>query len=69
MKFVALALIRFYQACLSPALPSCCRFYPSCSAYAYDAVKKWGTLRGVCLAAERLLRCRPWGGHGYDPVP
>jgi len=69
MKFVALALIRFYQACLSPALPSCCRFYPSCSAYAYDAVKKWGTLRGVRLAAERLLRCRPWGRHGYDPVP
>jgi len=69
MKFVALALIRFYQACLSPALPSCCRFYPSCSAYAYDAVKKWGTLRGVRLAAERLLRCRPWGGQGYDTVP
>ena len=69
MKFVALALIRFYQACLSPALPSCCRFYPSCSAYAYDAVKKWGILRGVGLAAERLLRCRPWGRHGYDPVP
>lgn len=69
MKSATLALIRFYQACLSPTLPSCCRFYPSCSAYAYDAVKKWGTFRGVRLAAERFLRCRPWGGQGYDPVP
>ena len=69
MKFVTLAAIRFYQACLSPALPSACRYYPSCSAYAYDAVEKWGVWRGVCLAVGRILRCRPWGAYGYDPVP
>ena len=69
MKSVTLALIRFYQACLSPALPSCCRFHPSCSAYAYEAVEKWGIRQGVRMTVERLLRCRPWGGQGYDPVP
>ena len=69
MKFVALALIRFYQACLSPMMPLACHFYPSCSAYAYEAVEKWGLWRGVRLALGRLLRCRPWGTHGYDPVP
>jgi len=68
MKFAALALIRFYQVCLSPRLPSSCRYYPSCSAYAYEAVEKWGLWRGVGMAFRRLLRCRPWGGHGYDPV-
>jgi putative membrane protein insertion efficiency factor len=69
VKFVALGLIRFYQGCLSPALPSACRFYPSCSAYAYEAVEKWGVWRGARLALGRLLRCRPRGAHGYDPVP
>jgi hypothetical protein len=68
MKFAALALIRFYQVCLSPRLPSSCRYYPSCSAYAYEAVEKWGLWRGVGMAFRRLLRCRPLGGHGYDPV-
>ncbi len=69
MKSLALALIRFYQACLSPVLPSSCRFYPTCSSFAYEAVGKWGMWRGIRLTARRLLRCRPWGGHGYDPVP
>jgi hypothetical protein len=69
MKSAALALIRFYQVCLSPALPSSCRFYPSCSAYAYEAVEKWGIMQGARLTVERLLRCRPWGEQGYDPVP
>ena len=69
MRFFALALIRFYQACLSPVLSSSCRFYPTCSTFAYEAVGKWGTWRGIGLTARRLLRCRPWGGHGYDPVP
>ena len=69
MRFFALALIRFYQACLSPVLPSSCRFYPTCSTFAYEAVGKWGSWRGIELTARRLLRCRPWGGHGYDPVP
>ncbi len=69
IRFLALGLIRFYQGALSPALPSSCRFYPSCSQYAYEAVEKWGTARGVKLALGRFLRCRPLGGFGYDPVP
>ena len=69
MKFITLALIRFYQVCLSPAFPSACRFYPTCSAYAYEAVERWGAWRGVGLALGRLMRCRPYGRHGIDLVP
>jgi putative membrane protein insertion efficiency factor len=69
MKSLALGLIRFYQGGLSPVLPSSCRYYPSCSAFAYEAVDKWGLRRGVPMALRRLLHCHPWGGHGYDPVP
>lgn len=69
VKSLMLALIRFYQTGVSPALPSSCRYYPSCSAYAYEAVEKRGVGRGIHLAMARLLRCRPWGGCGYDPVP
>lgn len=69
LKVLALGLIRFYQACLSPAFPSACRHYPSCSTYAYEAVEKWGVWKGGRLALGRLLRCRPWGSYGYDPVP
>lgn len=69
MKFLALSLIRFYQAAISPALPSSCRFYPTCSAYAAQAVERYGVWKGAGLAVRRLLRCRPFGGHGYDPVP
>ena len=68
-RWLVLALIRFYQICLSPIIPSSCRYYPSCSAYAYQAVEKWGVLQGVCMAARRLSRCGPGGGFGYDPVP
>jgi putative membrane protein insertion efficiency factor len=70
MKFLILGLIRFYQACLSPVMPSACRFHPSCSAYAFEAVERWGVWRGGRLALARLIRCRPWSGSfGYDPVP
>jgi len=69
VKSLALGLIRFYQACLSPVFPSACRFYPSCSAYAFEAVEKWGVRAGTRLALARLLRCRPWGPFGCDPVP
>lgn len=69
VKFITLGLIKFYQACLSPLIPSSCRFYPTCSAYAYEAVERWGIWRGFGLALYRLLRCRPCGGHGFDPVP
>jgi hypothetical protein len=64
-----LGSIRFYQVCLSPVIPSSCRYYPSCSVYAYEAVAKWGAWEGARLAVRRMLSCRPWGGHGYDPVP
>ncbi len=69
MKFLALASIRFYQATLSPLLLPACRFYPTCSSYACEAIERHGVWHGGGLALRRLLRCRPWGGHGYDPVP
>jgi hypothetical protein len=69
VKFITLGLIKFYQACLSPIIPSSCRFYPSCSAYSYEAVERWGAWRGIHLALGRLIRCRPYGGQGFDPVP
>jgi putative membrane protein insertion efficiency factor len=62
-------LIRFYQLFISPVLPPSCRYLPSCSAYAAEAITTHGALRGSWLAVRRLLRCHPWGGSGYDPVP
>jgi uncharacterized protein len=62
-------LIRLYQLTVSPLLGPSCRYQPSCSEYARQAVTKFGALKGVYLAAARLLRCHPWGGSGYDPVP
>ncbi|HTV56925.1 MAG TPA: membrane protein insertion efficiency factor YidD [Terriglobia bacterium] len=64
-----LALIRGDQLFISPLLPPSCRFVPTCSAYAYEAVEKWGVFRGVWYTLRRLLRCQPFGGQGYDPVP
>jgi putative membrane protein insertion efficiency factor len=64
-----LALIRFYQWAISPGLPKVCRFYPSCSQYAYEAVLKHGPWRGTWLATGRLVRCNPWNPGGVDPVP
>lgn len=61
--------IRFYQLCISPLLPSACRFTPTCSQYAIEALRKHGPFRGSWLALRRILRCHPWGGSGYDPVP
>lgn len=61
--------IRFYQLLISPLLPPACRFEPTCSVYAMEAILRFGILRGGWLAARRLLRCHPWGGSGYDPVP
>ena len=63
------APIRFYQRFVSPMFPPCCRFTPTCSAYAIEALQKHGALRGAWLALRRILRCPPWGGSGYDPVP
>ena len=62
-------LIRVYQWGISPILPGNCRFHPTCSAYAIEAVSKHGAIRGAWLGLRRLLRCHPWGGSGFDPVP
>ncbi|MBO7198816.1 MAG: membrane protein insertion efficiency factor YidD [Alistipes sp.] len=62
-------LVRLYQVCISPLKPPCCRFTPTCSAYAIQALRKHGPIKGSLLAIWRILRCNPWGGSGYDPVP
>ena len=61
--------IRLYQMTLSPALPTSCRFTPTCSQYGLEAIRKYGTLKGGVLTTWRILRCNPFGGHGEDPVP
>jgi uncharacterized protein len=61
--------IRFYQSGISPLLPASCRYTPSCSAYALEALERYGARRGGWLALRRLLRCHPFGSSGYDPVP
>jgi uncharacterized protein len=68
-KKILLALIRFYKAVISPVLPSACRFYPSCSEYTYQAVEKYGALRGGWMGIKRIGRCHPWHPGGFDPVP
>ena len=70
MKQVFLALIRFYQRYISPIKPPCCRFSPTCSRYAYEAITKYGAMKGGSLAFKRLMRCHPfYKGDSYDPVP
>lgn len=64
-----LLLVRFYQLCISPLTPPSCRFTPTCSQYALEALRKYGPLKGGWLTLRRLARCHPWGGSGYDPVP
>ena len=61
--------IRLYQKYISPLTPPACRYTPTCSQYAIEALRKHGPIRGLYLTAKRLLRCHPWGGSGYDPVP
>ena len=63
------ALVRSYQYAISPFFPVRCRYAPSCSHYAIEAVQRHGALRGIWLATKRIARCHPWGGQGYDPVP
>ena len=70
MKHIFLWLIRFYQKHISPLSPPRCRYYPTCSAYAYPAIKKYGAIKGGWLALKRFLRCHPFSRHEpYDPVP
>jgi putative membrane protein insertion efficiency factor len=69
MKRVLLALLRFYKRSISPLLPNACRFTPTCSEYAMEAIQKHGALKGTWLAIWRVLRCNPFCKGGYDPVP
>ena len=69
MKTVLLTLIRFYRRSISPLTPPCCRFIPTCSEYALEAIEKYGALKGGWLAFKRILRCNPFHKGGYDPVP
>ncbi len=62
-------LVRLYQLCISPLTPPSCRFTPTCSQYALEALRKYGPLKGGWLTLRRLAKCHPWGGSGYDPVP
>ncbi|MFP4623360.1 MAG: membrane protein insertion efficiency factor YidD [Gemmatimonadota bacterium] len=69
MARLLLMVIRAYRRFVSPVMPPSCRYLPTCSAYAEEAVRRHGAGRGGWLALRRLLRCHPWGGSGYDPVP
>ncbi len=69
LTWLFLKLIRFYQLFISPLLGSNCRFMPTCSAYATQSLKTYGLLKGSYLSFKRIIRCHPWGGSGYDPVP
>ena len=69
LSWLLLALIAFYRSCISPLLPPACRYTPTCSQYAKEAITKYGAFKGGWLALKRILRCNPWGGSGYDPVP
>lgn len=62
-------LVKFYQYCISPFTTPSCRYTPTCSQYAVEALRKHGPLKGSWLTVKRLARCHPWGGSGYDPVP
>ncbi|MFM8837863.1 MAG: membrane protein insertion efficiency factor YidD [Bacteroidota bacterium] len=69
MKYILMALVRLYRSMLSPYLPPACRYNPTCSVYALEALQRHGAWRGSWLTLRRLARCHPWGGHGHDPVP
>ena len=62
-------LVKFYQLSISPLLPNSCRYTPTCSQYAIQALKVHGVIKGLVLGIYRVSRCNPWGGHGFDPVP
>jgi putative membrane protein insertion efficiency factor len=69
MRTIFILLVRGYQVSLGPLLPPSCRYYPSCSAYAIEALEKHGAIKGVWLATKRIARCHPFRPGGYDPVP
>ena len=69
LRAIAILPLRFYKRFVSPLLPPACRYLPTCSDYAMEAVMTHGLFRGGWLAIKRICRCHPWGGSGYDPVP
>ena len=69
LSMLLIGIARGYQLLISPILPQTCRFHPTCSGYAIDAIRHHGPGRGGWLALRRIIRCHPWGGQGYDPVP
>ncbi|MCD6332015.1 MAG: membrane protein insertion efficiency factor YidD [Bacteroidales bacterium] len=69
MAWFLILIVKFYQRAVSPLFPSTCRFTPTCSQYTVEALKKYGAFKGGYLSIKRILRCHPFGGHGYDPVP
>lgn len=69
LRWLLILPIRFYQYAISPLLGPRCRFQPTCSHYAIEAIKEWGVLKGGWLALKRIGKCHPWGPWGYDPVP
>ncbi|MEX1192646.1 MAG: membrane protein insertion efficiency factor YidD [Brumimicrobium sp.] len=69
IQFPFILLIKLYQWIISPILPASCRYTPTCSSYAIEAIKEWGILKGGWLAIKRISSCHPWGGCGHDPVP
>lgn len=68
-SLIAIGLITFYRGAISPLTPSSCRFYPTCSEYGLEAIRRFGFFKGLMLTVKRILRCRPGGPYGYDPVP
>lgn len=69
LSYFLIGLIRFYQIVISPIKPRSCRFYPTCSAYALEAVRKFGPFKGSYLTVKRILKCHPFHSGGYDPLP
>lgn len=69
IAYLPIVLVKFYQIVISPFFPNSCRYTPTCSSYAIEALKKHGIVIGLWLTIKRIARCNPWGGHGYDPVP
>ena len=69
MRWLLLQLIRFYQKFISPALPPSCIYSPTCSHYTYEAIQKYGALKGSYMGLRRIMRCHPWAQGGHDPVP
>ena len=69
MKYLLIALIKLYRMTISKLKPPCCRFYPTCSAYGIEAIRRFGAVKGGCLTVRRIARCNPFSAGGADPVP